>query len=149
MNTDANELLEESIKASNRTTHAVKVLAKFLLIQLAATTAALVLYFLAIISSDATELPIIIAVTVLFAGTVWAIYVGWTELGLSADPLLLNPEGPAEKSTTDTHANYPEDGPKIYKLTVAEHKLWLEAGLPRLLDWDGQSDFVDWLEQQK
>jgi hypothetical protein len=95
MNTDANELLKESIEASNRTTHAVRVLAKFLLIQLAATTAALVLYFLATISTDATEFPYIIAVTVLFAGTVWAIYAGWTELGLSADPLLPKPEAPS------------------------------------------------------
>jgi len=142
MNTDVNELLEESIRASNRTTHAVRAFVKIFLIQLSTATVVLAIYFLATISPSGSS-TFLVSIAVI-TWLVWAISVGWTELGLSKIPL------PGSGSNSEkSNSKRPDDSisnlRKEYQITTAEHKLWLEAGSPDLSAWDAKSDFAQWL----
>jgi hypothetical protein len=74
-------LLQESIDAQNRTTHAVRAFVRFFFIQLVAVTIASPLVYFGTIL-DALGL-VLIALGVLGVGIVWSSYAGWTELGRS------------------------------------------------------------------
>jgi hypothetical protein len=74
-------LLRESVAASNRTTHAVRALVRFLFIQLSAVTlAAVPIYFG--IADQRVEL-IFFGVFVWLIGLFWSSYAGWDELDKS------------------------------------------------------------------
>jgi uncharacterized membrane protein len=74
-------LLQESIDAQNRTTHAVRAFVRFFFIQLVAATIALPLvYFGTILVAPGL---VLIAFLVLVVGIVWSSSAGWSELGLS------------------------------------------------------------------
>lgn len=78
---DVERLLKESVDAQNRTTHAVRAIARFVFIQVVATLIASPLaYFGA--TGDA-PLVIFLAAVVLLIGTFWACIAAWNELELS------------------------------------------------------------------
>ena len=91
------KLLQELIQASDRTTRAVRAFVRFLFIQLAATTAAAVIFLFGIITQDPVRCAFfgdcqpnifttILAALVWVVGVIWSSIAGWGELGLSQKP---------------------------------------------------------------
>jgi uncharacterized membrane protein YidH (DUF202 family) len=87
------KLLEKSIEASNRTTHAVRALVRFLFIQLSFLTAAFVLWQIGLAFPDEGSCSVVgcepygfvsffVAVLIIL-GVVISSAVGWKELSLS------------------------------------------------------------------
>ena len=75
------ELLKANLEAQNRTTHAVRAYARFVLIQ--ALTALIASPM--IIWGASAPLPILVFLGAIVAliGSIWSLSAGWTELGLS------------------------------------------------------------------
>lgn len=158
MNTDHNELLKESIKASNRTTHAVRAFVRFFLIQLTASTVALAIYLYSTTNPFDSNTFLIFAAAIIWVyGVIVSSYAGWTELRLSEVPFLLVGSNAGTPSAANISKlserrdsvrvqdeSISEDA-KLNLLTRAQHGLWLEADQPSLSNWDGQSDFAQWL----
>ena len=87
MDKSVEKLLREAIKASDRTTHAVRAFVYFLFLQLAFTTIALFLWF---VSTGNLLDPIVwlqwVAYLVWFLGVLISSWVGWSELKASEVP---------------------------------------------------------------
>ena len=89
-------LLEKNIEASNRTTHAVRALVRFLFIQLAFLTAAFVLWQIGLAFPDKNNCSAFgcqpngfvsfLVVAVIIAGVVLSSRAGWDELYHSSLP---------------------------------------------------------------
>jgi hypothetical protein len=82
------ELAGEIIEASNRTTRAIRAFVRFLFIQLATITAAVVLYVFAL-AIDPLQPPlglILLALVVLVVGVIISSRAGWSELEASEIP---------------------------------------------------------------
>jgi hypothetical protein len=87
-------LLEKNIEASNRTTHAVRALVRFLFIQLSFLTAAFVVWQIGLAFPDENNcsafgcephgLVSIIVLVIVVAGVVLSSSAGWEELRLSS-----------------------------------------------------------------
>jgi|688.fasta_scaffold132927_3 hypothetical protein len=87
------KLLEKNIEASNRTTHAVRALVRFLFIQLAFLTAAFVLWQIGLAFPDENNCTAfgcepngfvsILVLALIIAGVVLSSKAGWDELELS------------------------------------------------------------------
>jgi hypothetical protein len=87
------KLLEKNIEASNRTTHAVRALVRFLFIQLAFLTAAAVIWQLGLAFPDEDTCSIVgcepygfvsaFVVLLVIAGVIISSFAGWSELELS------------------------------------------------------------------
>jgi hypothetical protein len=101
------KLLEKNIEASNRTTHAVRALVRFLFIQLAFLTAAAVIWQLGLAFPDEDSCSIVgcepygfvsaFVVLLVIAGVIISSFAGWSELELSAIP-----EGPERKRSNES-----------------------------------------------
>jgi len=98
------KLLEKSIEASNRTTHAVRALVRFLFIQLSFLTAAFVLWQIGLAFPDENNcsafgcepnwfISLLVAGLVI-AGVIISSIAGWDELERSSIP-----EGPQQQRT--------------------------------------------------
>jgi hypothetical protein len=94
---DVAELLEKSITAANRTTHAVRAFVRFLFIQLSFYTAAFMVWQVGLVFIDPSENCTILGCTpngffylltavLIVAGIVIASKAGWHELELSRVP---------------------------------------------------------------
>jgi hypothetical protein len=95
---DLASLLRQSIKASNRTTHAVRAFVRFLFIQLSATTLAVFIYGLSMNTVNAQKCAdygdnctpngflIFLAGMVWLGGVIWSSQAGWSELEKSNVP---------------------------------------------------------------
>lgn len=91
-----NQLIVQTIAASDRTTRAVRAFVRFLFIQLIAITAALIINGAGIIFQDQSECAFGIcppnqgaqffAVVVWIVGVIWSSIVGWNELRESDVP---------------------------------------------------------------
>jgi len=79
-------LVRESIRASNRTTHAVRAFVRFLFIQLSATTlAGFIIGFTSTQPSPNNGL-LFLAVVIWIVGVAWSSQAGWSELEKSNVP---------------------------------------------------------------
>ena len=84
-NSRIEELLEESIRASARTTHAVRAFVRFALIQVTVSILALLVGGVFAIFAEAIEAGFLVAAIVLVIGGVYGLNVGWDELKKSSD----------------------------------------------------------------
>jgi hypothetical protein len=90
---ETEKLLQELIRATDRTTRAVRAFVRFLFIQLAAISLAVVVFQLGIITQDSSECAFgicqpngfttTVAVLIWITGVVWSSIAGWGELELS------------------------------------------------------------------
>jgi len=118
MPTDDNlaKLLEENINASNRTTHAVRALVRFLFIQLAFLTAAFVLWQIGLAFPDKNNCSAFgcepngfvtfLVVALIIAGVALSSKAGWDELGLSDPSVFSERELPGESIHTQDLGKY-------------------------------------------
>ena len=147
-NSRIESLLEESIRASNRTTHAVRAFVRFLFIQLVAITLAAFVFASANIV-DPVEPP---AILLLIAGAIWVggvIYSsieGWKEVAKSDVP------EDSDKESGNYHAPQVEvelDAARFSRLTGKQKDAWRNKAQPDLRTWNFEEDaFEDWLERQ-
>lgn len=99
--TEMSKLLEEGIRASNRTTHAIRALVRFIFIQLTFYTAAFLVWQIGLIFTDSDncslagctphEFVYVITGGLIIIGIVLSSRVGWYELELSEVPLSQRP----------------------------------------------------------
>ncbi len=77
--------IQDLIAATNRTTHAVRAFVKFLFIQLAAISLALLIFVfsLYLLPLEFQQGAIVIAALIYIVGVFWSSAAGWIELGLS------------------------------------------------------------------
>lgn len=90
---ETEKLLQELIQATDRTTRAVRAFVRFLFIQLAAVTLAVVVFQLGIITQDPSECAFgicqpngfttSVAALIWIGGVIWSSNAGWGELELS------------------------------------------------------------------
>lgn len=90
---DTDKLLAELIRATDRTTRAVRAFVRFLFIQLAAITLAIVVFQLGIFTQDPSECAFgvcspngfttTVAALIWIGGVIWSSIAGWGELELS------------------------------------------------------------------
>lgn len=93
---ETDKLLQELIQATDRTTRAVRAFVRFLFIQLAAITLAIVVFQLGVITQDPSECAFgicspngfttTVAVLIWLGGVIWSSKEGWEELDASAIP---------------------------------------------------------------
>lgn len=147
-NSRIESLLEESIRASNRTTHAVRAFVRFLFIQLVAITlAGFVVAFANIV--DPVEPP---AILLLIAGAIWVAGViyssieGWKEVAKSDVP----EDSDKESGTYDAPQVEVElDAARFSRLTGKQKDAWRNKAQPDLRTWNFEEDaFEDWLGRQ-
>jgi hypothetical protein len=143
-------LLEESIVATDRTTHAVRAFVRFLFIQLSAVSLAAVFYFWAL-AVDPLEPPWSL---LLFATLIWVVGIilssraGWGELAKSDVPSRTKDSTGGFFATGRVVAKT-QDQTKLDRLTRHHMLLWREAGRPSLESWDPNEDvFDDWIAMQ-
>jgi hypothetical protein len=141
-------LLEESIRASNRTTHAVRAFVRFLFIQLVAITGAgLVLAFANIV--DPIEPP---AILLLLSGAIWVGGVlyssieGWKEVAKSDVP----DESEKESSSyVPPQTEVELDTERFSRLSGKQKDAWRNRAQPDLRTWNFDEEaFEKWLERQ-
>jgi hypothetical protein len=141
-------LLEESIRASNRTTHAVRAFVRFLFIQLVAITLAGFVFAYANIV-DPVEPP---AILLLIGGAIWVggvIYSsieGWKEVAKSDVP----EDSDKESGTYDAPQVEVElDAARFSRLTGKQKDAWRKKAQPDLRTWNfDEVAFEAWLERQ-
>jgi hypothetical protein len=141
-------LLEESIRASNRTTHAVRAFVRFLFIQLVAITiSGFVIAFANLV--DPVEPPVILLV---FAGAIWVGGVifssieGWAEVAKSNVPGDSDGE-PARSEVSQEESEF--DAHRFSRLTGRQKDAWRQRALPDLRTWNfDEESFEEWLERQ-
>lgn len=90
---ETDKLLRDLIQATDRTTRAVRAFVRFLFIQLAAITLAILVFQLGVITQDPSECAFgicspngfttTVAVLIWLGGVIWSSIAGWEELGLS------------------------------------------------------------------
>lgn len=151
MNNDRVEkLLEESVSAANRTTSAVRGIARFLLIEVTSALigAALIVFGLSIIEPSL----IIVGSLVLIIGLIWAATSLKSELDNSRIPAgnkallqpLVSDEDRAELGLQDLDR---KDWYVYSSLSDKEKKAWRDKGMPSLRGWDGKKSFQKWLKE--
>jgi hypothetical protein len=111
---ETEKLLQELIRATDRTTRAVRAFVRFLFIQLAAISLAVVVFQLGIITQDSSECAFgicqpngfttTVAVLIWITGIVWSSIAGWGELELS------NPESSAIRRVDTNLGNSNSNG---------------------------------------
>lgn len=79
------ELMEKSIEASDRTTHAVRALVRFALIQITVTITAVILGGLGSVLLGGVDTGLIVGIAVLVIGGIYGLAAGWDELRKSDD----------------------------------------------------------------
>jgi hypothetical protein len=146
-NSRIESLLEESIRASNRTTHAVRAFVRFLFIQLVAITiSGFVIAFANLV--DPVEPPVIL---LFFAGAIWVggvIYSsieGWKEVAKSDVP----EDFDKESGTYDAPQFEVElDAARFSRLTGKQKDAWRNSGQPDLRTWNFDEEvFEAWLRR--
>lgn len=147
-NSRIESLLEESIRASNRTTHAVRAFVRFFFIQLVAITLAGFVFAFANIV-DPVEPP---AILLLIAGAIWVggvIYSsveGWKEVAKSDIP------EDSEKESVGLEVPQAEvelDAERFSRLTGKQKDAWRNRSQPDLRTWNFDEEaFEAWLERQ-
>jgi hypothetical protein len=78
--------IQDLISATNRTTHAVRAFVKFLFIQLATTSMAILIFAavaLSLVPFQFVQGAILLGALVYIVGVFWSSAAGWRELGLS------------------------------------------------------------------
>lgn len=85
-NSEVIDLLQKNIEASNRTTHSIRALVRFLFLQLTFTTVALFFYSIASSSENPNGLLILLAVIIWITGIIISSNIGWQELSKSDVP---------------------------------------------------------------
>ena len=96
------ELIEASIEASDRTTHAVRALVRFALIQITVTITALIIGGLAAVLLGDGEAGLVIGVGVLVIGGIYGLAAGWDELRKSANTVQSNS---VQEAGSQTHCD--------------------------------------------
>lgn len=135
------EFFLESVAASNRTTHAVRAIVRFLFIQLAASTVAVAFIVLGSLSQSGGFS--LIGFLLLFAGIVWASIAGWSELEKSRVPVNTYESSPGSGRDSELMR-------KINLLSDVELELWDKHGSPNLYYWnDSLESFTDWISHYK
>lgn len=131
-NQEIKKLLEENIQASNRTTHAIRAVVRFLFIQLSYLTAAFLVWQIGLAFPDPDSCTLygcepyefygLVTFGLVFAGVIHSSRVGWRELESSDLPDSLsvrnenNGEGiRAKDSKTDSKASSSEKESKPRK----------------------------------
>lgn len=144
------ELLEDAIAATNRTTRAVRGIAIFILIEVTSALigAALIAFGVAIIEPSL----IIVGCLVLLIGLIWAATSLKSELDDSAIPSV--PKAPVQPpvSASDKAGSASEDMNGYERLVYSslsekEKQAWRKKGMPSLRGWDGRKSFEKWLNE--
>jgi hypothetical protein len=147
-NSRIESLLEESIRASNRTTHAVRAFVRFLFIQLVAITFAGFVFAFAN-RVDPIEPPVIL---LLLAGAIWVggvIYSsveGWKEVAKSDVP-----EDSDEESDSDEAPRVEVELENVWlpRLSGKQKDAWRNKSQPDLRTWNfDEETFESWIERQ-
>ena len=167
-NSKIEALLEQSIQAQNRTTHAVRAFVRFLFIQLSATTLAVVIYNMANSSVNLGRCAaygedcqpnlfgLILAALIWIVGVIWSSNAGWSELSKSDLP----GQNPAASVTAASEGGV--EAPVGFEsdwsnddwvnaqriLDYKEMKAWDKAGRPSLAKWVSldKPNFFGWLQ---
>jgi len=149
------ELVGEIIEASNRTTRAIRAFVRFLFIQLATITAAVVLYVFAV-AIDPLEPPlglVLLALVILIVGVIISSRAGWGELEASEIPVgksIRRRTLPEKRAPQDPVAESLDrlDFSIFSSLSDSQKTLWKEKGTPTLKGWDRSEPFEDWVSRQ-
>jgi len=134
-NSKLEELLEQSIQAQNRTTHAVRALATYILIQIAWGIPGGIL--LALGSANANFTALLFGLFLLIVGFFHAFARATSELSKS-EVARYGRSG----------VSNPGDSIADFSLTAGEKLEWERAGKPALQAWvdAGRPPFKEWLE---
>ena len=128
----------QSIEAQNRTTHAVRALAKFLAIQLVYGFFGAI-FIVASIFQQSSD-PNIYGWLIIGAGTLHSIYACISELDKSSI-----------RHSVRTNANNDASSRAIAynEFNAREYRAWVKYGEPDLDQWvkDGRPDFINWLTE--
>ena len=167
-NSKLEALLEQSIQAQNRTTHAVRAFVRFLFIQLSTTTLAVFVYSLASSSVNPSSCAVygedcqpntfglIVAVVIWLVGLVASSNAGWSELsksevapigGVISSNAKEDAEEVASKISDPEWSN--DDWVNAQRvLDYKEMKAWDKAGRPSLAKWVSldKPNFFGWLQ---
>ena len=148
MNNDRVEvLLQENIAAANRTTRAVRGLARFLLIEVTSTLIGIALIVLGLFGQD---LFIFLGSVILLVGLIWAATSLKSELDKSQIPNGNSPALQPLLGDQDRVELRPQDMDikdwYVYSsLSQKEKQAWRDKGMPSLRNWDGRRSLEEWL----
>ena len=170
------ELLEESIQAQNRTTHAVRALSSFVLIQAAWGLAAGIFFGLGIANPNSpsfVSFAFVLGSLLVIAGFIHSIIRAFLELEESKLPLeedssfLTASLAPGQEyapvrasgrnlcvpNTTNDRQLFPITDFYIAQQHLSDDEIdaWFERGMPSLEAWveAGRPPFMEWLNKQK
>ena len=137
------ELLRDLVQAETRTTHAVRAIAKFILIQATYALVAALVYLFSPSGSSTISVGVIFAIVI--AG------IGFIHATISANGELSESK-PLEVGRPLAKVNY-EESNRFWlenELNVIQYQAWQAKGKPSLQNWlsAGKPDFVTWLESQ-
>ncbi|HEX4442547.1 MAG TPA: hypothetical protein VHZ81_03155 [Galbitalea sp.] len=157
------------VQAQDRTTHAVRALARFLLIESVSAIIGGILFACAgaavLAGPGLYWFLLVAAIIVLVGGMIGACAAAIEELRLSANPRLTVTSGlsgvprPATPAAAQA-ARLAAPGPSLkpptvdpdrrifFSLSLEQRAVWHGAGEPALRDWDGEAEpFERWLER--
>lgn len=133
------ELLSQTIAASNRTTHAVRAFVYFLFIQLGSVVLGLLIIFFG--QGNGTESSQIFGSLVIIGGLLASFYFGWKEFQLS-EVLPRQTAG----STSGVSELSGESLRKHWTLSKDQRIAWEASGRKDLSTWDYKNvNFEDWI----
>lgn len=133
------ELLMQTIAASNRTTHAVRAFVYFLFIQLGSAILGMLIIFFG--QANGTEFSQTFGTLVILGGLLASFYFGWKEFQLSE----VLPRHSA-KPTPEGSELTGESLRKHWTLSKNQRILWEERGRKDLSTWDYKKvKFEDWI----
>jgi hypothetical protein len=123
-NSRLEELTEQSIEASNRTTYAVRAFVRFTLIEITAAISGVGVGVLFALGSGAIEVGIAVGSLVIVVGGVYGLAVGWNELKKSDN----KNEGVVIQEG-DPPVNCPFCGARLHMFTTKCPKCKRQVGL--------------------
>lgn len=133
------DLLAETIAATNRTTHAVRAFVYFLFIQLGSAILGLLIIFFG--QNNRTEFSQLVGSLIIISGLFASFYFGWKEFQLSE----VLPRRVARSAATPKELTG-ESRRKEWTLTKDQRTLWETSGRKDLSTWDYKKvKFEDWM----
>ncbi|MFM1785719.1 MAG: hypothetical protein RLZZ108_743 [Actinomycetota bacterium] len=147
-NSELEFMLKKGIEAQNRTTHAVRALGLFVLIQVPYTIFGLIILWFGYESLFWTFVSGLIMVV----GTIHTLYRSGSELAMSRDiDVSKRVESSRVSSRTIVTPRTKEPSGFSKDLSDFEYRTWEERGKPDLTSWveAGKPHFMTWLNRQQ
>ena len=140
-------LLEETVAATNRTTSAVRGIARFLLIEV---TTALIGTGLIVLGTFSTEIFIYLGALIVLGGLIWAAMSLKAELEKSEIPsrprdVLQSINSNIDRMELGLQDLDRQDWQVYSNLSEKEKRAWRDKGMPSLKNWDGKRSFESWI----